>query len=410
MGGNAQYELLLTNSSGSTVITDPIGPGSAEKNTHGWTEIQLKPRHNEPGFGQFTTTGTPGVLAAVNTPDVRVLVRRTDPYSGAVSVAMAGPVELPENGYDAARDGPDGYGPLVVQFTDDRVWLAYRQVYPNPAQASTGQTVTRYTITTTNPETAMYALVNLNLGPGALAARRLAGLTMAAPAGLMPGTTVSGSFTRDTVLTDALREVSRLAGGAGLGFRIVQSGAGMQFQVFQPANRTQSVVFSRALGNISTIKYALSAPTVTAAIVGDATAGTGRVVRERTNTVAATAGWVRRETFVDGRGAASATELDQLGDQALTEGGPQTRFAFQAIDTPQARYGYDYTLGDQVSGQPYTGGPFVTALVLGADITVTEKGEVTVPVIGSDTDVLVDAKAAEIRKLWRTLARLQGAL
>jgi hypothetical protein len=411
--GAARYELLLTNPSGTQIIADPIGPADAETRRHGWTGIQVKPRHNEAGYGEFTTAATPAVLDAVYTPDTRVLVRRTDPISRTVSIVMAGPVEQPANGYDVRRDGVDGYGLVTVPFTDDKVWLGYRLAYPNPAQPSTGQTTTaRYAINAVNPETAMYALANLNAGPGALAVRRITGLSMAAPVGLLPGAAITASYTRDTVLSDALRDVSRLAGGTGLGFRIVQAGTtGMRFEVFQPTDRSTSVVFSRPMGNLSTINYSQTAPTCTVAIVGDATAGVGRVIKERINTTAQTAGWVRREKFVDGRGAANATELEQTGDDALTDGGPQVRFAFQAIETPQTRYGVDLFAGDLVSAQPYVGGPFTSALVLGADITVTaDKGDQVVLVIGSDTDTVVDAKAAEIRRLWRTIGRLQGAL
>lgn len=411
--GRASYTLIITNPAGSSIIADPIGHADPERNTPGHTKIDIKPRHNEAGFGEFTTTALPSVLAAVNTPDARVIVRRTlEDGTGATSVEMCGPVELPENGYQAIRDGSDGPGVVSVKFADDRVWPAYRLVYPTPTLPATGQTVTaRYVITAVNPETAMYALANLNAGPGALTTRRIPGLTMAAAANLMPGVTVSASFTRDTILTDALREVARLAGGTGLGFRIDQVGSGLVFKVFKPADLTSSVVFSRPMGNIGELTYAQAAPTCTVAIVGDATAGTGRVVKERINTGAHTAGWTRREVFVDARGAANAAELDQAGDEALKDGGPKTRFAFTAIDTPQLRYGYAFTIGDQVSAQPYAGGPFVSALVLGADITVTpERGEVIVPIVGSDNDVLLDAKAAEIRKLWRTIARMQGAL
>ncbi len=408
----ARYDLLITNPSGSTIIADPIGHADPVTNKPGHSKIELKPRHNEAGFGEFTVSAAPWILAAVGTPDARVVVQRTDETTGLVSRPFTGPIELPEDGYSIARDGTDGYGKVTVKVTDDRVWAGYRLVYPDPAQPSTNQTTTaRYTVTSLNPETVMYSLANLNLGPGALVARRLPGLTMAANASLLPGVTISTSFTRDTVLSDALREVARLAGGNGLGWRIVQTSTGLQFQVFKPVDRSSSVVFSRAMGNIREVTHSQSAPTATVAIVGDATAGTGRVIRERINTGAHTAGWNRRETFVDARGAANSTELDQAGDEALKEQGPQARFAAKVIETAQNQLFVHFDIGDVVSGQPYDGGPFVSALVLGADIMVTpQRGEVKEPIVGTDNDLLTDAKAAEIRKLWRTIGRMQGAL
>lgn len=407
----ARYDLMITNQAGASIIADPIGHADPVSNRPGHSRIELKPRDNEAGYGEFTVSAAPWILAAVQTPDARVVVRRTDEPSGDLRIEMAGPIEDPENGYLVSRDGTDGYGTVTVRFADDRVWAAYRLVYPNPAQASTGQTTTaRYALAAVNAETAMINLANLNLGPGALAARRLTGLTVAASAGLT-ATTVTTSWTRDTVLSDALRDVSRLSGTPGLGWRIAQVSTGLQFQPFKRADLTNSVVFSRPMGNIRELTYSQSAPTATVAIVGDATAGTGRVIKERINTAAHTAGWARREVFVDARGAANAGELDQAGDEALTEQGPATRFSCKVIQTPQLRYGFDFPLGATVSCQPYENGPFLSALVLGADITVTpQDGEVVEPIVGSDTDVLADAKAAEIRKLWRTIARLQGAL
>lgn len=408
----ARYELLVTNSAGSSIISDPIGHADPITNKPGHSRLELRPRHNEAGFAEVTVSAQPWILDALYTPDARVVARRTDERTAVVSTVFSGPVELPENGFTIERDGTDGPGVVKVKMASDHVWAGYRLVYPDPAQPSTNQlTTTRYTITSVNPETAMYALANVNLGPGALTVRRLTGLTMAANATLLPGVTVSASFTRDTVLSDALREVSRLAGGVGLGWRIVQFGSGLQFQVYKPTDRTASIVFSRAMGNVREIMFSQSAPTATVAIVGDATAGTGRVIKERINTAAHTAGWVRRETFVDARGAANATELEQAGDEALAEQGPQTRFAAKVIDTAQTRLFTDFQIGDLVSGQPYPGGPFTSTLVLGADIVVTpERGEVIEPIIGTDNDVLADAKAAEIRRIWRAIGRMQGAL
>jgi hypothetical protein len=408
----ARYDLLITNPSGSTLIADPIGHADPVTNKPGHSKIELKPRHNEAGFGEFTVSAAPWILEAVNTPDARVVVQRTDEVTGLVTRPFTGPIELPDDGHNIERDGTDGFGTVSVKLADDRVWAGYRLVYPDPAQPSTNQTTTaRYTVTTLNPENVMYSLANLNLGPGALVARRLPGLTMAANAGLLPGVTISTSFVRNTILTDALREVARLAGGTGLGWRIVQTSTGLQFQVFKPTDRSSSVVFSRAMGNVREITHSQSAPTATVAIVGDATAGTGRVIRERINTTAHTAGWNRREVFVDARGAANAAELDQAGDEALKEQGPLTRFAAKVIETPQNRLFVDFDIGDVVSGQPYNSGPFVTALVLGADILVTpQRGEVVEPIVGTDNDLLDDAKAAEIRRLWRSLGRIQGAL
>ncbi|MEV1315375.1 hypothetical protein AB0J14_04740 [Micromonospora arborensis] len=415
MGRRAEYTILITDPAGSTTVCDPIEAGDPRTGEPGWSEIRLGPRLNEAGSGTITCTARPDILAAVNDPDNRVVVRREDPTGGSPTVEMAGPVELPKHGYEAARDGSDGPGRLTVTFADDLVLPAERLVFPNPALAATAQTTTKYTITSVNPEDAARTLVDLNAGPGALPARWTPGLVLGAHNGTLPGITISTSFTRDVVLSDALREIVRLgAVAAGIyprrqRFRILPEGGQLRFVVELPPDLSQSVIFSRALGNVEVADYAPEAPTDTVAIVGDATAGAGRIVKERINTAAHTDGWRRREVWVDARGAANATELEQAGDDTLAEGGPKVGFTLRAIDTPTTRYGYDYPIGALVSAEPYEG-QFVSALVMGADITVTAKGEDVTPIIGVDGDQIADRKAAEIRRILRRLALLEGAL
>lgn len=417
MGRRAEYTLLITNPAGSSVVCDPIEVGDPRTGASGWSEIRLGPRLNEVGSATFTCTARPDVLAAVNDPDNRVVALRETESGDGPTIEMAGPIELPRHGYEARRDGSDGPGQLTVTFADDLVVLADRLIYPDPTQPATNQTTTTtYAITAQNPEDAARALVNLNAGPGALAARQTPGLVLGTDNNILPGVTISTSFTRDAVLLDGLREVARL-GAVAAGtwprrprLRITQASNQLQFVVEMPPDLSASVVFSRELGSLSELAYEPEAPTDTVAIVGDATAGVGRVVKERVNSAAHSAGWRRREVWVDARGAANATELEQAGDEALAEGGPKTRLTFKAIETPSTRYGYDYPIGALVSVEPYAGA-MVSALVMGADITVTAKrGEEVSPIVGVEGDQVADRKAAEIRRILRRLSSLEGAL
>lgn len=409
MARRAEYTLAITNPAGS-VVTETIGEPDPESGAPGWTSIDLKPRHNVVGYGEFTAAATPAVLAAVNVPEARVVVLR-EADGDDPTVEMCGPIEAQPHGYQAERDGDAGPGVVTVRFADDTARLADRLVYPTPLAAATAQTVTnRYTITGANPEDAMRALFNLNAGPGALAVRRVPGFVLGADLGLMPTVTVSTSFTRDAVVTDALREVSRLAGGLGVGFRLVQVGTTIEFQTFAPRDLAGTVVFSRDLGNVESLDYEPTAPVDTVAIVGGAGAGTGRVVRERINAAASAAGWFRREVWIDGTGAANATEMDQLGDKALDEGGATYRVAVVARETPDQRWRYDFGPGDQASVE-VAPGVFVTALVQGADITVDgEKGETVRPIVATSAESLMPAQALEIRKIWRTINAKSGAV
>lgn len=413
MARRAEYTLIITNPAGSTVI-ETVSETTPDNSAPGWSKIELKPRHMVVGFGEFTTAATPSVLDAVNTPENRVVVLR-EAAGDAPTVEMCGPIESSPQGYQADRDGDDGPGVVTVRFASDDARLADRLVYPTPSLPSTGQNVTtRYTIAAVNPEDAMRALFNLNAGPGALVARRFPGFILGTDNALLPGVTVSTSFTRDTVLTDALREVSRLSAagnsGLGLGYRLVQVGATIEFQIFAPRDLAGSVVFSRDLGNVETLDYVPTAPIDTVAIVGDATAGVGRVVKERINTAALAEGWARREVWVDGSGAANATELEQLGDKVLAEGGATYQVSVVARETRDQRWRYDFGPGDQGSVE-VAPGVFVTALVQGADITVTpESGEVVKPIVATSAESLMPATAREIRKIWRTINAKSGSL
>lgn len=416
MGRRAEYTLLITNPAGSEVLCDPIEVGNPRTGEPGWSEIRLGPRLNEVGTGTIACTARPDILAAVNQPDNRVVALRETETGDEPTVELAGPIELPKHGYQAARDGIDGPGLLTVTFADDLVLLAERLVYANPAVAATAQTTTKYTITGQNPETAARNLVNLNAGPGALTARRTPGLVLGPVNNVLAGVTVSTSFTRDAVLADALREVVRLgAVAAGIWprrprLRVVPVNNQLQFVVELPPDLSADVVFSRELGNVDESEYAPEAPTDTVAIVGDATPGTGRVFKERINTAAHNAGWRRREVWVDARGADNAAEQEQAGDEALAEGGPKNGYTLKPIETPQTRYGYDYPLGALVSAEAYPGA-FISAVVTGADITVTaEKGEQVAPIIGVEGDRITDRKAAEIRRILRRLSAIEGSL
>lgn len=412
MANRPEYTIIITNPAGSQVV-ETIGEPNPETATPGWSEINLKPRHMVVGYGDFTVAATPAILSAVNTPENRIVVQREEDGAG-VSVEMCGPIESQPTGYQAERDGDDGPGVVTVRFASDDARLADRLVYPNPAQAATAQTVVRYTIAAVNPEDAMRALFNLNAGPGALAPRQFPGFVLGTDNNLLPAVTVSTSFTRDTVLTDALREVSRLSAGGnnglGLGYRLAQVGTTIQFQVFAPRDLAGVVVFGRSFGNVESVDYEPTAPVDTVAIVGDATAGTGRVIRERINTAALAAGWFRRERWVDGSGAANATELDQAGDKALDDGGATYKVSVVARETPDQRWRYDFGPGDRASVE-VAPGVFVSALVQGADINVTgDKGEVVKPIVATSAESLLPATALEIRRIWRALNAKSGAL
>ncbi|WP_030560023.1 Gp37-like protein, partial [Streptomyces exfoliatus] len=90
-----------------------------------------------------------------------------------------------------------------------------------------------YKISAVVAETAMRTLVNVNAGPGALASRKNALLTLAANGNRGP------AITRQLNQFDSLFAVLQdIANAAGLGFRVAQVGSGLQFQVYEPVDRS----------------------------------------------------------------------------------------------------------------------------------------------------------------------------
>jgi hypothetical protein len=71
-----------------------------------------------------------------------------------------------------------GTGTLTVSGVDDMTVLAEATCWPNPAAAIGSQGSAVYKISAVKAETAMRALVNANIGPGALTTRKIAGLTL----------------------------------------------------------------------------------------------------------------------------------------------------------------------------------------------------------------------------------------
>lgn len=422
MNHQPDYLILIMSPDASTILADPLGPAAYSmvpadpadptsplrvdffRGAIGWRTINLGPRSKQAGTGSFTALADAALMVALTIPEVRAVVVR-EPDGDASYIEMAGPVENVELDYQAGIDGTDGPGTVQVTFSDDLSSLAYRLVYPDPTEPADDQPVTKYTITTTNAEDAARALVNLNAGPGALTARKYAELALGADHGV--GTSISTSFVRSVTLMDALRSVLLL--GGNLGMRATQDDDTVRFEVYEPQDRSATVWFSRALGNIRDLKFTWAAPTATVAVAGDDQAGVDRIVVERSNSAALSAGWRRKELWVDARSAANLAEVQQAADEALADTGPTVKVSVTAVETPSQRYRANFGIDDTVSVEVYDGF-VIQEIVRGVDITVTpDAGEVITPLIGvEDTDI--DLKAAEITRLKRRLAQIEGAL
>lgn len=255
-------------------------------------------------------------------------------YRGATLIS--GPVTRPE------RSWSPSFSSRTITGASDTVMLADRLVYPTPAGLPFGA---EEDVETGPAETVMHYFVRRNIGPDAPAARRVTGLAMGTDGA--NGDTVTGRGRLQSLL-ELTREIG-LAGG-DLGFEIVvnDDADGYEFRVRVPNDVTDTVVFSRQLGNLASFKYAVARPTGNHVLVGDQGEGSGRVFIEGSDsTSVATHG--RIERLADVRNSDQSDALQQARDTALAEHSEQVSIEVTAVDTERFRFGDQYTLSDTVS-------------------------------------------------------------
>jgi len=230
------------------------------------------------------------------------------------------------------------YGPSAEQIIADR--LAYQV----PTSAAPSQGSDDYDNRTGTAETIIKQYVNLNAGPGALAARQVN--TLVIETDLARGTSVKGSAR----MTNLLTLCQELASAGGLGFRVVFNASDqLEFQVYVPTDRSGSAKFGIELGNLVSYEFTQEASKSSCAIVGGGGDGTARVFREINDTTAQTAWSNRSETFIDQRDTTDTTELDQAGTQETVDNGPVNGLSIKTADTPNLQFNVSYFLGDLVS-------------------------------------------------------------
>ncbi|MFE4420450.1 siphovirus ReqiPepy6 Gp37-like family protein [Streptomyces sp. NPDC056817] len=296
-------------------------------------------------------------------------------------------------------DSDAGGGQLKVGAVSDDEILARYACWPTPTAAIGSQTVPVYKINTPSVEAGMRDLVNLNAGPGAQASRRHALLTLAANGarGLALVREVNHFDNLLTVLQD-------IAAAAGLGFRVTQVGNNLQFQVFQPVDRSKTARFSFGLGNLTDANYSTTPPTCTRAIVVAGGGTSPRVCKTYDRADPLFPGLVLEQfvdqTSVDSTSVDLTAQMDQAGNEALTNGAGQGSLSISPIDLPQLRYGRDYNVGDTVSAQ-LRGGTWYTDVVREVTLTSTVGDSSVKATIGGDN---ADGTVARI---YQYIARIK---
>lgn len=337
MAATGDYILLITDAN-LNILGDPISQ---------WTTLDCTLRFNEPASGLFTAPGTPALREQL-IEGARVVVMRYQPAfpDEGGQFIMAGPIE--HILFERSDDGENaGDGVVTVNFSDDLASVVARLAYPDPTLTPAAQVTDAWTYSG-NAEVGIRTLVNLNAGPGALAARKVPQLALGTLAGV--GADIDTTADRMESLGAVARRMA--ISGGGLGFRTRQSGQQILFEVYAPEDKSTSVRFSFSLGNVKYLGYEVSAPTATAAIVGGQGEGADRFVTEVVDDTAS-ALWGRTEVLVSRPG--TSDDLTGEGQAALTDGAATARLASNVADTPTQRFGTHYNLGDKVAVESWPG-------------------------------------------------------
>jgi len=395
----ADYTVLVTDRN-LNVIGDPLSI---------WMTLDLTLRFNEPSSGQITIPGYPWVRDQLLPGNRVVCVRRA---AGTATVILAGPIESVQ--YERADDGENGgAGKVTVTWSDDLVWLAGRVAYPNPAQTPETQTVDYWTWSGST-ESGLYALVNGNCGPGALAARRVPRMVMA-PIRTLPGTVVVSSTigqARFTPVSEVARDMASRGGGLGIRTYQAMQTKEIVFEVYAPRDLTNQVRFGFGLGNLKYISYEQTMPEATAVVVGgqfnveDVAAGADKFVMEVKDAIDEAA-WGRVETYLARPGNDAQADLTAEANQELDDKGESSRLSSTAADSPDQRYGVHYGLGDIVSIEFWTGQAFADVVRLVHIQAWPTAGEVVSTTIGTQATTFDRATNQTLRRIDRRVGRLE---
>jgi hypothetical protein len=321
--------------------------------------------------------------------------------------SFGGKVEAP--GYDDSSTPQGGVGPLITLAGADWLGLiANRMAYPNPAAAWSAQTAASADTIGPSPlETVIKHYVNLNAGPGALAARKLTALTIGTDSARGNSVKYSAKFVQNVslMLMDIIRSLITASGTAmGVGITYQAATKQLLFDIYIPRDLTTSAWFSKALGNLSQIGLTIPDPTVTAALAQ------GQSVFVEADASGITQ-YTRIEDFVDETSETDTTLVTQAANGALGGGAAGAALNMMASDIPFLTYGRDYGLGDKVTVEVRPGVTYqdiITSVTLSVDPAQQPMVNVS-PVVGYSADPgLADTSyiaqlAARIRYLEKRL-------
>lgn len=377
---------ILVTDQNLNVLGDPLD---------GWTSLDVTRHFNAPASGSVDLPAYPATMSLLQPGNRLVVIRDGEIWT-------AGPLEEPQS-FEWAVDGEQDPGKVTCNFSDDLARVAGYITYPEPAKSLATQTTTSdltWQLTATNAETIIRSLVNVNCGPGALAARQIQQLVLDDVAGVGSNRSISTRF-------EPLLDVCRIVAASDkLGFRTRQVGSQIKFGVYQPADKTATARFSQGLGNLRSVSFTMSAPTATSELVLGGDTGSRAYVEVANAT--AVGDWYRVEKLVDQSGKTDANgEMTQAGQAELGNDNPQASLSTVTVDTDDLRAGRDFDLGDLVTVQLPTGLE-VADVVQSIHLTATPSGEQVASVVGTSDQTTSTATVRVVRDLARRLGRLEA--
>jgi len=299
-------------------------------------------------------------------------------------------------------------GPFITLSGADYLGLvANRIAYPNPAVAWSAQTAgATDPVSSVRLETAIKHYVNLNLGPGAIAARKNSLLDIVADSSRGNLVSYTVKFLQDLSLNlmDVIRALIAQAGSA-MGVQVYRSGKRLKFDVYVPRNLSGKAWFSRDLGNLTAVSLSLTDPTLTDSLVRGSTTFIQKTAAARTALNAI-------EAYTDSSGETDANNLNATAQQALAAGGFGPSIDATVADIPFLTFGRDYYLGDIVTVEVRPGVTYqdvISSVTLTADPSADPVYSV-VPSIGNSANAtatdqkVIGQLTARIRALEKKLA------
>lgn len=365
-----------------------------------FTDAQIVTRHND--VGSYV---------------LKVPVAKLSPFTAASLVkgnglsfwddetgksVLAGPITKIEHAWGA--QDPYG-GTLTVSGVSDLVHCADRIIYVDP-DAVFGSQSHIFVKPTGAAESVALTLVRQNLGPGALAERRLAGLTL--PTDQARGGNVGLLLLRFDNLLETLQNLSGRS-GINLGFDIIaDANLAPRFRVYEP--QTRPVLLSQSAGTVRSGTSATDAPTTTRALVATKASSSYRPTRE-VGDADAEAAWGRRiEKLVSANlsdeETPDAVELLEAGRDALRDATEKNQYVVVAQEGDRARFLVDYDKGDRISYEAVDGVE-LNDVVREVAIHVSGDGTSVNPTVGpaqASTTPTVRSRVArlekQIRQMW----------